>query len=81
MIQEAQYGSDSGLVSELDLKQAQTLLGQVRSQRDAMHIQRAPLEHTIAELLGRTPEGFHTFKAGNRLLIPGLSDEMLDQFP
>ncbi len=48
-----------GLVSELDVKQAQTLLSQVRSQRDAMHIQRDQLEHAISELLGRTPEGFH----------------------
>ena len=48
-----------GLVSEFDVKQAQTLLDQVRSQRDAMHIQRAQMEHAIAELLGRTPEGFH----------------------
>jgi len=48
-----------GLVSELDVKQAQTLLDQVCSQRDAMHIQRAQLEHAIAELLGRPPEGFH----------------------
>jgi multidrug efflux system outer membrane protein len=48
-----------GLVSELDVKQAETLLDQVRSQRDAQHIQRDQLEHAIAELLGRTPEGFH----------------------
>jgi outer membrane protein, multidrug efflux system len=50
---------EHGLVSELDVKQAQTLLDQVRSQRDAMHIQRDQLEHAIAELLGRPPEGFH----------------------
>lgn len=48
-----------GLVSQLDVKQAQTLLDQVRSQRDALHIQRAQLEHAIAELLGSPPEGFH----------------------
>ena len=48
-----------GLVSELDVKQAETILDQVRSQRDAEHIQRDQLEHAIAELLGRTPEGFH----------------------
>ena len=48
-----------GLVSELDVKQAETLLDQVRSQRDALHIQRSQFEHAIAELLGRTPEGFH----------------------
>src|SRR3984885_5833189 len=40
-----------GLVSELDVKQAETLLDQVQSQRDAMQIQRAQLEHAIAELL------------------------------
>jgi len=48
-----------GLVSELDVKQAETILNQVRSQRDAMHIERDQLEHAIAELLGRPPEGFH----------------------
>lgn len=48
-----------GLVSQLDVKQAETLLDQVRSQRDALHIQRAQQEHAIAELLGRPPEGFH----------------------
>ena len=50
---------EHGLVSELDVRQAQTLLDQVRSQRDAMNIQRSQLEHAIAELLGRPPEGFH----------------------
>jgi outer membrane protein, multidrug efflux system len=48
-----------GLVSQLDVSQAQTLLDQVRSQRDALNIQRAQMEHALAELLGRTPEGFH----------------------
>jgi multidrug efflux system outer membrane protein len=47
-----------GLVSQLDVSQAQTLLNQVRSQRDALNIQRAQMEHAIAELLGQTPEGF-----------------------
>jgi outer membrane protein, multidrug efflux system len=47
-----------GLVSQLDVSQAQTLLDQVRSQRDALNIQRTQMEHAIAELLGRTPEGF-----------------------
>ena len=47
-----------GLVSQLDVSQAQTLLNQVRSQRDALNIQRAQMEHAIAALLGQTPEGF-----------------------
>jgi multidrug efflux system outer membrane protein len=74
-----------GLVSELDVKQAQTLLDQVRSQRDAMHIQRAQLEHAIAELLGRPPEGFH-IAADPKLETPpsipaGVPSQLLEQRP
>jgi multidrug efflux system outer membrane protein len=74
-----------GLVSELDVKQAQTLLDQVRSQRDAMHIQRAQLEHAIAELLGRTPEGFHILidpKLESPPTIPaGVPSQLLERRP
>ena len=74
-----------GLVSELDVKQAQTLLDQVRSQRDAMHIQRAQLEHAIAELLGRTPEGFRIV-ANPQLETPptipaGVPSQLLERRP
>jgi outer membrane protein, multidrug efflux system len=74
-----------GLVSELDVKQAETLLDQVRSQRDAQHIQRDQLEHAIAELLGRTPEGFHiaidsTLEAPP--IIPvGIPSQLLERRP
>jgi outer membrane protein, multidrug efflux system len=74
-----------GLVSELDVKQAETLLDQVRSQRDAMHIQRDQLEHAIAELLGRTPEGFH-IAVDTRLEVPptipaGVPSQLLERRP
>ena len=74
-----------GLVSELDVKQADTLLDQVRSQRDAMHIQRDQLEHAIAELLGRTPEGFH-IAVDTRLAVPpnipaGVPSQLLERRP
>ncbi len=74
-----------GLVSELDVKQAETLLDQVRSQRDAQHIQRDQLEHAIAELLGRTPEGFH-IAADTKLETPpsiptGLPSQLLERRP
>ena len=74
-----------GLVSELDVRQAETLLDQVRSQRDAMHIQRDQLEHAIAELLGRTPEGFH-IAVDTRLEVPpnipaGVPSQLLERRP
>jgi multidrug efflux system outer membrane protein len=74
-----------GLVSELDVKQAETLLDQVRSQRDALHIQRDQLEHAIAELLGRTPEGFH-IAVDTRLQAPptipaGVPSQLLERRP
>jgi multidrug efflux system outer membrane protein len=74
-----------GLVSELDVKQAATLLDQVRSQRDGAEIQRAQLEHAIAELLGRKPEGFHI--AADTTLAPaptipaGVPSDLLERRP
>jgi multidrug efflux system outer membrane protein len=74
-----------GLVSELDVKQAETLLDQVRSERDAMYIQRDQLEHAIAELLGRMPEGFH-IAVDTRLEVPpaipaGVPSQLLERRP
>jgi multidrug efflux system outer membrane protein len=76
---------EHGLVSELDVKQAETLLNQVRSQRDAMQIQRAQLEHAIAELLGRPPEGFHISVDSNLAVPPaipaGIPSQLLERRP
>jgi len=47
------------LISELEVKQAQTLLDQTHAQLEALHIQRDQMEHAIAVLDGRTAEGFH----------------------
>jgi multidrug efflux system outer membrane protein len=74
-----------GLVSELDVKQAETLLDQVRSERDAMHIERDQLEHAIAELLGRMPEGFR-IAVDTRLEVPpaipaGVPSQLLERRP
>lgn len=74
-----------GLVSELDVKQAETILNQVRSQRDAMHIQRDQLEHAIAELLGRPPEGFHiavdTSLEAPPAIPAGMPSQLLERRP
>jgi multidrug efflux system outer membrane protein len=74
---------EHGLVSELDVKQAQTLLDQVRSQRDALHIRRAQLEHALAEVLGRPPEGFRIVadpKLESPVAIPaGVPSQLLER--
>src|SRR6202011_3536830 len=47
-----------GLTSELEVKQAQTLLDQTRSQAQALDVQRAQLEHAIAVLEGKAASDF-----------------------
>jgi multidrug efflux system outer membrane protein len=47
-----------GLNGELDVKQAEALLEQTKTQEQALEIQRAQLEHALAVLLGHTVEGF-----------------------
>jgi multidrug efflux system outer membrane protein len=47
-----------GLISELAVRQAQTILDQTRARVEALHIQRSLSEHAIAVLLGRPVAGF-----------------------
>jgi multidrug efflux system outer membrane protein len=47
-----------GLTSELEVKQAQTLLDQTKSQAQALDVQRAQLEHAIAVLEGKAASDF-----------------------
>jgi outer membrane protein, multidrug efflux system len=47
-----------GLISELAVKQAQTILDQTRASIEALHIQRSQSEHAIAALMGRPVAGF-----------------------
>jgi outer membrane protein, multidrug efflux system len=47
-----------GLVSELQVAQAKTLLDQTNASAQTLRISRAQSEHAIALLLGRTVEGF-----------------------
>lgn len=74
-----------GLGSELEVKQAQTLLDQTISQKQALEIQRAQLEHGLAVLLGRTAEGFSLPKSPNDALPPqipvGLPSDLLERRP
>lgn len=74
-----------GLGSELEVKQSQTLLDQTISQKQALEIQRAQLEHGLAVLLGRTAEGFSLPKSPNDSVPPqiplGLPADLLERRP
>jgi multidrug efflux system outer membrane protein len=59
-----------GLISELAVKQAQTLLDQTRAQFEALHIRRDQTEHALAILDGRTVEGFHVAVNAEPIEIP-----------
>jgi outer membrane protein, multidrug efflux system len=61
-----------GVISELAVKQAQTLLDQTRAQLEGLHIQRDQLEHALAVLVGRTAEGFHIEPETTPVNVPGI---------
>jgi multidrug efflux system outer membrane protein len=75
----------SGLNSELEVKQAKTLLDQTKAQAQALDIQRAQLEHAIAVLDGRAASDFSLPKAPFTGLPPsippGLPSELLARRP
>ncbi|HEX3374215.1 MAG TPA: efflux transporter outer membrane subunit [Edaphobacter sp.] len=74
-----------GLGSELEVKQAETLLDQTISQKQALEIQRAQIEHGLAVLLGRTVEGFSVARSPNDAVPPqipiGLPADLLERRP
>jgi outer membrane protein, multidrug efflux system len=74
-----------GVISELAVKQAQTLLDQTRAQLEGLHIQRDQLEHALAVLVGRTVEGFHinpeTAPANVPQIPAGLPADLLSRRP
>ena len=53
-----QNQSDAGIVSRVDLAQAQTQLEQTRAQPVAENITRATFEHAVAVLVGKAPAAF-----------------------
>jgi multidrug efflux system outer membrane protein len=74
-----------GLSGELDVKQAEALLDQTKTQQQALEMQRAQLEHALAVLSGRTVEGFSlpdqpTTPAPPAIPV-GLPADLLDRRP
>src|SRR6267378_801407 len=75
----------SGLNSELEVKQAKTLLDQTKAQAQALDVQRAQFEHAIAVLDGRAASDFSLPKAPFNDLPPsipsGLPSDLLARRP
>jgi multidrug efflux system outer membrane protein len=74
-----------GLTSELEVKQAQTLLDQTKAQAQALDVQRAQLEHAIAVLEGKAASDFSIPRSPFNGLPPaipsGLPSELLARRP
>jgi multidrug efflux system outer membrane protein len=76
---------NKGLNSELEVKQAKTLLDQTKAQAQALDVQRSQLEHAIAVLDGRAASAFSLPKAPFTGLPPsippGLPSDLLARRP
>jgi outer membrane protein, multidrug efflux system len=74
-----------GINSELEVKQAKTLLDQTKAQAQALDVQRAQLEHAIAVLDGRAASDFSlpktAFSGLPPSIPPGLPSELLARRP
>ena len=75
----------AGIASELEVKQAKTLLDQTRTQAQALDVQRAQLEHAIAVLVGRAASEFSLprspYNGEPPSIPPGLPADLLAQRP
>ncbi|MCU1262211.1 MAG: efflux system, outer rane lipoprotein NodT family, partial [Bryobacterales bacterium] len=75
----------AGVISELEVKQSQTLLNQTKAQAQALDVQRAQLEHAIAVLEGKAASDFSLARSpydGLPPVIPsGLPAELLGRRP
>ncbi len=65
-----------GISSELEVKQAKTLLDQTKAQAQALDVQRAQLEHAIAVLDGRAASDFSLPKSPYDGLPPSLPSSL-----
>jgi multidrug efflux system outer membrane protein len=74
-----------GIASELEVKQAKTLLDQTQAQAQALDIQRSQLEHAVAVLTGRPASAFSLakslFDGVPPSIPPGLPAELLERRP
>jgi NodT family efflux transporter outer membrane factor (OMF) lipoprotein len=75
----------TGIQSELDVAQADTILQTTLAQATGLGISRAQLEHAIAMLIGRPASEFSLEPSTNQLIIPsvpvGLPSQLLERRP
>jgi len=74
-----------GISTQLDVEQAKATLASAQAQLATFRESRAQLEHAIAVLLGRPPEGFslafHPLDLPPPVIPPGLPSELLERRP
>jgi NodT family efflux transporter outer membrane factor (OMF) lipoprotein len=74
-----------GVVSQVDVAQAQTQLETTRAQAIDVHVQRAQLEHAIAVLIGKSPGDFTlpvaSLNATPPVVPTGLPSDLLERRP
>jgi len=74
-----------GISTQLDVEQAEATLASAQSQLAVLWSQRTQLEHAVAVLLGRPPEGFsvpfHPLDTRLPAIPPGLPSELLERRP
>jgi NodT family efflux transporter outer membrane factor (OMF) lipoprotein len=74
-----------GVASKAEVAQAKTQLNQTQAQEIDLGVERAQLEHAIAVLTGRVPEGFHVSVAELKNTLPvipvGVPSQLLERRP
>jgi NodT family efflux transporter outer membrane factor (OMF) lipoprotein len=76
---------NGGVASKAEVAQAKTQLNQTQAQSIDLGVQRAELEHAIAILIGKPPEGFHVAQAQLKNMLPvipiGVPSQLLERRP
>src|SRR5262249_15745232 len=76
---------NQGVVSGIDVAQAQTQLENTRAQSTDLGVSRAALEHAIATLIGKTPANFAIERVATVTPVPaipfGLPSDLLERRP
>lgn len=76
---------NGGVASKAEVAQAKTQLNQTQAQEIDLAVQRAQLEHAVAVLTGKLPEGFHVTVAELKNTLPvipvGIPSQLLERRP
>ncbi len=76
---------NGGVASKAEVAQAKTQLNQTEAEEIDLGVQRAQLEHAIAVLTGKAPEGFHVSNGELKDVLPvvpvGVPSQLLERRP